>query len=202
MDLNSLKQQNSRQSYVIKLLGEAINDENKRKDLLRQVEKHESSNNTIIDLQKQLTFLVTNMQAINKQQLSDREQELLQLIKIQETEYSKLTKQIEEYQRRAAEFEAEIERNEAEKQSLINNLRNRDSFQSPTSPNNKTNQELISLFGSQAKQDNDEELEQKIKEADEEIASLTDELDSLTKILEQKQEEYKEIQEKFMNQSL
>ena len=193
MDIENLRQQNARQSHVIKILGEAINNDTKKKELIKNVEKHELSNQ---QFQNQLQYLITNLEAKNAETQSDRERELLELIKIQEEKFETLTQQIQEYQRKAAEFEAEIERNEAEKQALIDNLRNR----RIDSHSQSSNQDISSLFGSSMKQDNEEELYQKIKEADEEIESLTKELEALNKTLEEKQEEYQQIQEKFLNQ--
>ena len=186
--ISSLRERNRKQSLVIRLLSEAVNDKEKKKQLLENVEKHEIPNHSNSQIQNQIKHLIESINSKRLSEQSNREQELRELIRIQENEYDKLTKQIEEYQKKAAEFEAEIERNEAEKQALINNLRNRDSFNAPASPKS-TNNELASLFGSSMKQESDEVLEQKIKEADEEIESLTQELDTLNKTLEEKQEE-------------
>ena len=201
MSFKSLSEQNSRQSRVIRILGEAINNENKKKQLLKQVEKHEIPNKSNEELSNQLKMLLNELQTKQMQQQSDRERELLEKIRIQENEFEKLKNQIEEYQRKAAEFEAEMERNEAEKQEIINNLRNRDSVNSINSPRSKSNQEF-SLFANSMQHENEEDLKQKIQEADEEIEKLTKELDELNKQYEEKQEEYRQIQEKFLNQSL
>ena len=77
-------------------------------------------------------------------------------------------------------------------------MRNRNSFTSaPASPG----KELMSLlkFNSSIKEENDDELKEMIANADEEIDSLTKELQNLEKIYLEKQQEYKEIQEKFQN---
>ena len=199
MTFAALSEQNSRQSRVIRILGEAINNENKKKQLLNQVQKHEIPNKANEEFSNQLKYLINDLQTKQMQVQSDRERELEELIRQQENEFEKLKNQIEEYQRKAAEFEAEMERNEAEKQEIINNLRNRE--ETLDSPKSKSNQDL-SLFANSMQHENDEVLQQKIKEADEEIEKLTKELEDLNNQYEQKQEEYRQIQEKFLNQSL
>ena len=199
MNLQSLKDQNQRQSYVIRILGEAIYNETKRKNLLDQVKKHEIPSNSTAQIQIQLENLLNSIKKQQNDAQSNREEELRRLIREQETQQQKLTEQIETYQQKAAEFDAEMAKIEAEKQELYKNIGPQNSV--PPSPRS-ANQELISLFGSSMKHENDEELEEKIKQADEEIESLTNELNELTKTLEAKQEEYRQIQEKFLNQSL
>ena len=193
MEIEKLRHQNETNSRVIRILSSALNDENEKSHFLKEVEDHER--NETEKIENLISELIKKTQEKKDTEFRNREQELLALIEQKQSEFDKLTQQIDDYQRKANEFEAEMEKNEREKQELIENLRNRETIvpQSPYTPD----KQLISLLGSPMNKESDEELQEKINAADEEIAALMKEQEELTEKLKEKQEEYNEIQEKF-----
>lgn len=193
MEIEKLRHQNETNSRVIRILSAALNDESEKMRFLNEVEDHER--NETEKMEKIIAEMIKKTQEKKNTEYKNREQELLALIEQKQAEFDKLAQQIDDYQQKANEFEAEMEKNEREKQELLDNLRNRETVvpQSPYTPN----KQLISLLGSPMNKESDEEIQEKIKAADGEIAALTKEYEELSEKLKEKQEEYNEIQEKF-----